>query len=430
MHCSPKWLTKCLSRWRLLLIRFFSEIQDVKVSEKSIYKIVHQYGPITKNGILAHFQSSLTTLSRFIDSLEKKGLILIDNKDVAGGRNPVEYAINPDACYSFGAYISADIYGIGLCDMAGNIIEKTSHRFYETTTPAEVAEFFHQFITRTLPQYQIDPEKVPGVGVAVEGPILREKGILYHPYHLTKPGWEMVPLKDLLEMKTGHEVWIDCIVESALMSELVYGEHKGCTRAAYLRIDKGIGCAVYSHGIFGVGNEDFGNSLGHSVIDFQGPSCVCGRKGCLETYASMDSIVAGLQKIKPDMELQAGNAEHADEKRIWEYSSLLRPIESYQSSSEPEVIRYFERLAEVFAAAISNFLYFTRPHVLFWAGRTVKQLPAIFENVTERIQQHYDRNFMQNIQFTQSELDDARVIKGASFLVMNNYIEYFGKGGG
>jgi len=309
--------------------------------------------------------------------------------------------------------------------MVGNIVEKTAHLFYETTTPAEVAEFFHQFITRILPQYQIDPEKVPGIGVAVEGPILREKGILYHPYHLTKPGWEMVPLKDLIEMKTGHEVWIDCIVESALMSELVYGQHKGCTRAAYLRIDKGIGCAVYSHGIFGVGNEDFGNSLGHSVIDFQGPSCVCGRKGCLETYASMDAIVAGLQKIKPDIKTEAGNAEHADEKQIWEYSSLLQPIESYQSSTEPDVIHYFERLADVFAAAISNFLYFTRPHVLFWAGRTVKQLPSIFENVIKQIQQHYDQNFMQNIQFAQSELDDVQVIKGASFLVINNYIAYF-----
>jgi predicted NBD/HSP70 family sugar kinase len=314
--------------------------------------------------------------------------------------------------------------------MSGNIIEKTAHLFDETTTPAEVAEFFNQFIDRIFSQYQLDPEKVPGIGVSVEGPILREKGIIYHPYHLPKPGWDMVPFRDLLELKTGHAVWLDCIVESALMGELVYGQHKGCTRAAYLRIDKGIGCAVYSHGAFGAGNEDFGNSLGHSVIDFQGSPCVCGRKGCLETYASMDSIVAGLQRIKPDIEIHMENAEYTDERQVWEYASLLQPIEPYQSSVEPEILHYFEKLAEVFAAAILNFLYFTRPRVLFLAGRTVKQLPAMFENVIGQIQRHYDQNFMQNIQVVQSELDDVQIIKGASFLVINNYIEYFGKGGG
>ncbi len=409
------------------MIQFFSDIQDIKVSEKSIYKIIHQYGPITKNGILEHLQSTLTTLSRFIDSLETKGLILITNKGTAGGRNPAEYAINPEACYSFGAYISADIYGIGLCDMAGNVLEKTALLFSETTTPDEVAEFFQHFISWVLTHYQLDPEKIPGIGVAVEGPILREKGIIYHPYHLPKPRWDMVPFKDLLEMKTGYEVWIDCIVESVLMSELVYGQYKGCSRAAYLRIDKGIGCAVYSNGVFGAGNEDFGNSIGHSVVDFRGPLCTCGRKGCLETYASMESIVNGLLKVRPDIDLQSAGYTH--EKQAWEYSPLLRPIESYQSSSDFEVVHYFEVLAEVFAAAISNFLYFTRPHVLFWAGRTVTQLPLIFENVIEQIQYYYDQNFMQNIEFAQSELNDALIIKGAGFLVLNNYIGYFGKGG-
>ena len=412
------------------MIRFFSEIQDVKVSEKSVYKTIYQYGPITKNGILTHLQSTLTTLSRFIDSLEKRGLILINNRDTAGGRNPAEYAINPDACYSFGAYISADIYGIGFCDMTGKILEKSSQLFGSSTTPAEVAEFFNQFIKRILSEHQIDPEKVPGVGVGVEGPILREKGIIYHPYHLTNPGWDMVPFKDLLEMKTGLEVWLDCIVESALMSELVYGQHKGCARAAYLRIDKGIGCAVYSDGVFGAGNEDFASSLGHSVIDFHGPLCACGRKGCLETYASMDAIMTGFENILPDLEITRNGDEYADEKQVWDSSALLQPIEAYQGSTLPEVVEYFEQLIDVFAASILNFLYFTRPQVLFWSGRTVSQLPVLFENVSAQIQQHYDRDFMPEIQFTQSKLDDVLIIKGASFLVMNSYIGYFGKGGG
>ena len=409
------------------MIKLFSEIQDVKVSEKSIYKIIYQYGPITKNGILNHFQSSLTTISRFIDNLEKNGLIQIDNKATAGGRNPIEYAINPDAYYSFGAYISADVYGIGLCDIAGNIVDKTNCLFHKKTTPAEVADFFAQFVSHVVTNYNLDTEKILGIGVSVEGPILKEKGILYHPYHLTGPGWELVPIKDLIEMKTGYTTRLDCIVETALLSELVFGPHKGCPSAAYLRIDKGIGCAIYLNGALGIGSEDFAYSLGHSVIDFKGKPCFCGRRGCLETYGSMDAIVAGIHTIKPEIHDQTVADEPCGGDKIWECSPILRSVETYQSSDDPQLKVYFDELVEAFAIAISNFLYFTRPHTVFLTGRTVQQLPFVFERVIERIQQEYHRNPVEESQLIRSDLNDELIIKGSSFLVFNNYLQYFGK---
>jgi predicted NBD/HSP70 family sugar kinase len=408
------------------VLRLFSEIPDVKVSEKSIYKIIYQYGPITKNGILTHLHSSLTTISRFIDSLEKNDLIRIHNQETAGGRNPVEYVINPTACYAFGAYISADVYGIGLCDIAGNIVEKTSFLFQEPLTPSEIADVWAQFVTRVIAEQQVDPEKIAGIGVSVEGPILKEKGIIYHSYHLSGPGWDLVPIKDLVEMKTGYPTWVDCIVETALLSELVYGPHTGCSSAAYLRIDKGIGCAIYLNGVLGIGREDFAYSLGHSVIDFKGRPCFCGRRGCLETYGSMDAIVADIKAIKPEIDVAAAETT-LSESEVWDYSPILRPVEACQFSHDPPLQHYFEELVEVFAVAISNFLYFTRPRVLFLTGRTVNQLSGVFEQVIERIQQEYHRNPAEELQFADSELNDTLVIKGSSFVVFNNYLQFFGK---
>lgn len=408
------------------MIRLFSEIQDVKVSEKSIYKIIYQYGPITKNGILNHLQSSLTTISRFIDNLEKNGLIRACNKETAGGRSPLEYAINPEACYAFGAYISADVYGIGLCDIAGNILDKISHPLNETINPSEVANVWAQFVNRTVSEHGVNTEKIAGIGVSVEGPILKDKGIIYHPYHLGGAGWDLVPIKDLVEMKTGHTAWLDCIVEASLLSELVYGPHKGFPSAAYLRIDKGIGCAIYLNGAPGIGREDFAYSLGHSVIDFKGKPCFCGRRGCLETYGSMDAIVAGIKAITPEIDLSAAEIPESFEE-VWESSAILRPVEPFQFSDDPRFKHYFEELAEVFAVAISNFLYFTRPRLLFLTGRTVKQFSGVFENVTDRIQQEYRRNPSEELRVVKSELNDKLVIKGSSFVAFNNYLQFFGK---
>ncbi|MCP4404768.1 MAG: ROK family transcriptional regulator [bacterium] len=406
------------------MIRFFSDIQDVKVTEKLVYKIIHQYGPIAKNEAFTHVGSSLATVSRIIDSLAKKGMIRVENEEIAGGRTPSTYTIDPEACYSFGAYISADVYGIGLCDMSGKILEKTAHLFSTNTRPAEVVDFFTQFITTVLSRYQIDSEKISGIGVSVEGPILREKGIIYHPYHLTEPGWEMVSLKDLLEMKTGHTVWVDCIAETALMSELVYGEHKGCAGAAYLRVDKGIGCAIYANGMFGMGSEDFSSRVGHTVIDFRGKTCVCGRRGCLETYGAMEEIAKGISARTPDL-FTKNTAPMPNMENVWEKSSLLLPFESCRLSEDPAFREYFEELTDAFAVAIVNFLYLTSPKILFLAGRTIQHFPVLLDRMLEKIRQEYTPNLPQALQCVSTTLDDRRLITGSSFLVFNSFIQYF-----
>ena len=315
---------------------------------------------------------------------------------------------------------------MGLCDIAGNILEKISLPLDETIKPSEVADVWAQFARRVIAEQGVDTEKIAGIGVSVEGPILKQKGIIYHPYHLSGSGWDLVPIKDLIEMKTGYTTWLDCIVEAALLSELVYGPHKGCPSAAYLRIDKGIGCAIYLNGAPGIGREDFAYSLGHSVIDFKGKPCFCGRRGCLETYGSMDAIVAGIKAIISEIDLSAADAT-GDEDEIWESSAILRPVESCQFSDDPRLKHYFEELAEVFAAAISNFLYFTRPRLLFLTGRTVKQLSGVFEKVIERIQQEYRRNPAEDLQIVESDLNDSLVIKGSSFVAFNKYLQFFGK---
>lgn len=409
------------------MLRFFSDIQDLKIIEKLLYKLVHQYGPVTKNDVLTHVGSSLTTVSRIIDSLTQKGFIQIENKEVAGGRTPSKYVVTPDACYSFGAYIGREICGIGLCDIAGNILEKTETFLEKTTTPVEVAEFFAQFIQTALSKYPIVKEKIPGLGVAVAGPILKDKGMMYYPHYMVPNGWDIVSIRDLLEMKTGYSVWIDTLTEILLLNELVYGQHKGCPNLAYFWIDQGVGGAFYSNGTFGMRNQDMSSSVGHMVIDFKGNRpCMCGRNGCLQTYLSVEAILSGIRAIKPKREISVDQAEYTPE-QWWDFRPELRSVEHYQYSQEPELQRFFQEISEAFSVATFNFLHLTRPEILFWGGRIAKQLPSVFEPALEKIQTEYARRFEQELRCVQSHVTGDMLIAGAGFLVFDNYIQYFGQ---
>jgi len=404
------------------MIRLLSETPEVKVTERLIYKIIHQHGPLTKNSLLQHVPSSLPTVARLVDSLDKKGLIQVGNKEMAGGRNAAEYVINPTAGYAFGTYISSDAYGIGMCDLAGQIHEKISCRFQQSTTPSAVVDFFAAFANRMIKQRYIDTDHIAGVGVAGLGPILKQKGMIYHPHHLSLPGWDTVPIKDLIEVQTRYPAWLDSITEVALLGELVYGPHKESTNAAYLWLDRGIGSAIYSKGVLGVGHEDFSSSVGHTVIDFQGKPCVCGKHGCLETYASMDAMVQAIQALKPEIRMHNAQACEDD---IWRCSPELEAIARYQNSDDPQVKACFETVTQALTAAISNFLHLSRPTTLFLAGRTVRYFPNLISQVLERLHQEADLRLAKNLQCITSELTDDLLIQGASFLVFNNYIQYF-----
>ena len=63
-----------------------------------------------------------------------------------------------------------------------------------------------------------------------------------------------------------------------------------------MTIGTGIGGAVIIDGQLQRGHSYSAGEIGHMTINFEGPDCKCGRKGCLETYCSSKAIINRTQK--------------------------------------------------------------------------------------------------------------------------------------
>lgn len=400
---------------------------EVKVSEKSVLRIIEQFGPVTKNDISNHLDSSLTTISRILKSLEEKNLIIEENRNEAGGRKALTYIINPHPIFSFGAYITPDLYGIGICNVGGDIIEKKEFPFTKETKPLDVAEHFAAFIKSAKHKNTINTDDILGIGLAVMGPILKSKGIMYHPLHLRYPEWDVVSIRDLLEMKTGFRTWIDSLTETALLSELIYGEDRNRTSSAYVWMDRGIGCGIYSHGVLGMGSVDTSSSIGHIIIDFQGEQCLCGKRGCLETYASIDSIVSGILGIYPDTEQKIKKYRKKEnvDANIWESTPELHAVREVfnESISIPKIREYYEKLVDAIAVALFNFIHLTRPERIFYGGRTIEQLDFLFHEAMKKTKEQYLPETFGDIQFIKSKFTGDLLFRGAGFLPLNDYLQ-------
>ena len=63
-----------------------------------------------------------------------------------------------------------------------------------------------------------------------------------------------------------------------------------------ITLGMGVGSGIVFNGKLFEGNLGAGVELGHEVIKIGGEKCTCGRKGCLEAYASATALIRQAQK--------------------------------------------------------------------------------------------------------------------------------------
>lgn len=96
------------------------------------------------------------------------------------------------------------------------------------------------------------------------------------------PGWEGVPLVAALQDALGLPTIIDNDANVGGLGEARYGAGAGCDPVFYMTLSTGIGGGIISRGEVYRGADSYAGEIGHLTIRPDGPSCLCGSRGCFE----------------------------------------------------------------------------------------------------------------------------------------------------
>lgn len=135
---------------------------------------------------------------------------------------------------------------------------------------------------------------IAGVGVAAAGFIdADQSNILYAP----NLNWRNEPMRERLQERVVHPVFIENDANAAGWAEYKFGAGRGSKDMAMLTLGTGVGGAIIAdyklrRGGFGIGGE-----LGHVRVVQDGRLCGCGRKGCVEQYASGTAVLRAARKL-------------------------------------------------------------------------------------------------------------------------------------
>src|ERR1700688_1558571 len=192
--------------------------------------------------------------------------------------------------YFIGVDIGGTKVAAGLGDSAGEITHQMRIPMVATDAIAGLAAVTSA-IDSGRAATSLNPELhclIAAIGICAPGPLNPQTGVVINPPNL--PGWRNFPLAAEISKAYSLPVRVDNDGNAAALAEALWGAGRGFRNVFCATIGTGVGTGIVFdkhiyHGRTGAAREG-----GHVSIDYRGPRCGCGKRGCIEVFASGPAI--------------------------------------------------------------------------------------------------------------------------------------------
>ncbi len=216
--------------------------------------------------------------------------------------------------------------------------------------------------------HRLSEEQLLGIGVGSVGPIDRERGIIRKPESFPAPGWQDVPILPMLKEEFSVPVIINNGANTAGLAEYEQRQFFLTKKILYCISGQGIRCGFIHHGVFLDRQEGDASSYGHLIVEANGRTCACGRKGCLSAYTSFNAIFAMI--------------EEAGQQPIHTIEQLVHALECGNQTVKEIVANS----AHYYGIGIANMTNILHPDAVILHGKLIYQNEFYFNEVVRSIQ--------------------------------------------
>jgi glucokinase len=191
-----------------------------------------------------------------------------------------------------GTILGVDIGGtkvaVGIVDHDGKILGQQRQPMIANHTPQAALDA----VTAAIDTMLAAPNgnTVRAIGVCAPGPLDPRTGTVLNPPNL--PCWRNFPLAEKIGAKYRLPVKVDNDGNAAALAETRWGAARGFRFVFYATVGTGIGTGIVFDGSIYHGNTGSAAEGGHVSIDYRGPVCTCGKRGCIEILAAGPAIGA------------------------------------------------------------------------------------------------------------------------------------------
>jgi glucokinase len=286
------------------------------------------------------------------------------------------------ALYFVGVDVGGTSIKSGVVDDAGRPLSTASLATEAAKGQEHGLERMCESVLQAVARAGLRLDQVTAIGVATPGTMDIPAGVILDPPNL-RP-WQNVPVRQYVHARFGVPTAFQNDANAAAYGEYWIGAGRGTRSLVLFTLGTGIGCGIVTQNRILEGEHSHGAEVGHIVIQMMdGRLCGCGRRGCLEAYASATAVVKRAQEA-----LTRDGCRSSLHRLPHAHGELTaRDVFEAAAAGDGLAADLVEETAYSLAVGATNMMHTIDPDVVAFAGGMV----AAGEAFLERIRHHVRR---------------------------------------
>ncbi|MDP9838386.1 putative NBD/HSP70 family sugar kinase [Neorhizobium huautlense] len=328
-------------------------------SHRQLLRVISESGPLSRTEMAVALGLSKAAMSGLARDLIDLGVLHEAGTVYGQGRPSTRLDLQPEWAFFAGISLIQDPAPMILCDLGGKVIARIDMPL--SRDPQTIA----QSIAERLPElFKVHPQaaaKIGGIGIALSGFVDERQATCIQS---TLLNWQGVPLADIVREHTGINAFIENDAKAIAVHEKLFGSTRDQQNFTVVSLGDGIGCAHVIDGRLYRGNHGGAGEIAHCTIELGGAPCRCGKRGCLDTIASMNAI--------KEMARVEGFA-----------CTTLSDIEQIAATGNAAAIKILHRAGSALGLAIANLIQINDPGLIL-ITHTEDGLQGLFGTVMQQ----------------------------------------------
>lgn len=218
-----------------------------------------------------------------------------------------------------------------------------------------------------------------GIGIACPGTVDAETGTVVYSNNID---WKEVPILNWMREYFDIPLALANDADAAALGEVLAGAAVGKEHAILITLGTGVGGGVILDKKIFAGPLRGGCELGHTILHMGGRLCTCGRRGCLETYASATALMKSASEAAIShpqsllYQLYHNNGEKMDGRIVFEAAEAEDKVAC-------EILEEYENYL---SEGIANFINIFRPQVVILGGGVSNQKEKLTKPLQEKVE--------------------------------------------
>lgn len=230
------------------------------------------------------------------------------------------------------------------------------------------------------------------IGLGTPGAISPRTGLLKNSNTVVMNG---MPFKTDMEKRLGRSIEIQNDANCFAMAEALHGAGRGKNLVFGVIMGTGCGGGIVHHGKVHTGAQAIAGEWGHMSIDPNGPTCYCGKNGCVECYIS------------------GGGLANRYAECYGEHKSMPE-IEKAYFAEEPRAVEFMQLFFVKFGRSMANLINILDPDIIVLGGGVSKFSAIYTEGVKEVERQVFSDSLETPI--VQHQIGDSAGVIGAALI--------------